>query len=370
MRFAAGLLLCVVAACQPQQQASLSVEQAKQITTEFKGQSFVAPPRTVADITAVLDQYKPDPAKVAANRAAADRQPPEGLSGLEAARFYYDRGMAARELGRLPQQLADFRRAAERVPSGTSETGVIRLMLQTAEFGSGNLGKAIQIAEERARSEPAGTRGINIATFAQLVSYNVARGSLEDADRWLAQTQQLYREAQTWPNTQGVRSMWQYFTGSAEAHLLLARGHPDQAETRLRAGVAAVDAGLATYSGWNVQGRNQVSRETVESIRDGAIRQHAGALRDQGRLVEAEVEGRRALTNTLRRLGRYNIQTADRLNDLARTLLDQGRFADAERLARAAIDVGVTIEARGSWNMAQAREVLSSALVAEARWAR
>src|SRR5215470_16469158 len=124
MRYAAGLFLCVVASgCQPGGQASLSVDQAKQITAEFKGQSFVAPPRTVADITAVLDQYQPDPAKVAAVRATADRQPPPGLAGLEAARFYYDRGMAARERGRLPQQLADLRRAAELAPSGTSETG-------------------------------------------------------------------------------------------------------------------------------------------------------------------------------------------------------------------------------------------------------
>jgi CHAT domain-containing protein len=118
-----------------------------------------------------------------------------------------------------------------------------------------------------------------------------------------------------------------------------------------------------------VQGRNQVSRETVQAIRDGAIKQLAAALREQGRLVEAEIEGRRALIDTLGRLGRYNAQTADRLDDLARTILDQGRFGDAERLARAAIDIGVTIEARGSWGMAEAREALSSALVAQARWA-
>src|SRR5581483_2449464 len=40
--------------------------------------SFVPPPRTIDDITAILDRQKPDPAKLAANRAIADAQPPAG----------------------------------------------------------------------------------------------------------------------------------------------------------------------------------------------------------------------------------------------------------------------------------------------------
>ena len=42
--------------------------------------SFVAPPRTIADITAILDQEKPDPKVAAKLRAEADATPPAGAS--------------------------------------------------------------------------------------------------------------------------------------------------------------------------------------------------------------------------------------------------------------------------------------------------
>ena len=41
---------------------------------------FVAPPRTIADITAFLDQEKPDPAKRAKTEADAEAEPPAGAS--------------------------------------------------------------------------------------------------------------------------------------------------------------------------------------------------------------------------------------------------------------------------------------------------
>ena len=38
--------------------------------------TFVAPPRSIADITAILDQEKPDPAKRAKREADANAEPP------------------------------------------------------------------------------------------------------------------------------------------------------------------------------------------------------------------------------------------------------------------------------------------------------
>ena len=56
--------------------------------------AFVAPPRTIADITAILDSEKPDEAKIAARKAAADVAPPQNVSAAKLAQFYYDRGNA------------------------------------------------------------------------------------------------------------------------------------------------------------------------------------------------------------------------------------------------------------------------------------
>jgi len=91
----------------------VSLEDARKITSSEEAQSLVLPPRTIADITAVLDREKPDPAKVAAARAVADKAPPAGLDGAAAARFYFDRGTSAGELGRSAQELADYRKAVE-----------------------------------------------------------------------------------------------------------------------------------------------------------------------------------------------------------------------------------------------------------------
>src|SRR5258708_21524898 len=72
--------------------------------------TFVAPPRTIADITAILDSEKPDAAKIAARKAAADAPPPpppSDASPSKLAQFYYDRGNARALLARNKDALAD-----------------------------------------------------------------------------------------------------------------------------------------------------------------------------------------------------------------------------------------------------------------------
>src|SRR6267378_4751093 len=58
---------------------------------------FVAPPRTIADITAVLDNEKPDPAMLAKLKADADSELGKQSSLAD---FYLDRGTARSLLGR------------------------------------------------------------------------------------------------------------------------------------------------------------------------------------------------------------------------------------------------------------------------------
>ncbi|HYS88206.1 MAG TPA: hypothetical protein VEN78_24880, partial [Bradyrhizobium sp.] len=69
--------------------------------------SLVAPPRTVSDIAAILDQQKPDAARIAELTATADAAVPKGLKGLELADFYYGRGQARSLLGRSDDAVAD-----------------------------------------------------------------------------------------------------------------------------------------------------------------------------------------------------------------------------------------------------------------------
>jgi hypothetical protein len=60
--------------------------------------SFVPPPHTIANIAAILDQEKPDPAKANQRKADADAQPPAGAANAALVQFYCKRGQSAREL--------------------------------------------------------------------------------------------------------------------------------------------------------------------------------------------------------------------------------------------------------------------------------
>ena len=69
--------------------------------------SLVAPPRTISDVAAILDQQKPDAGKVAELTATADAPVPDGLKGLALGEFYYKRAQARSLLGRSDEALAD-----------------------------------------------------------------------------------------------------------------------------------------------------------------------------------------------------------------------------------------------------------------------
>ncbi len=74
---------------------------------------FVAPPRTITDITAILDAEKPDPALLEKLKTAADAAPPAGGARRDLAWFYYTRGNARAQLGRLNDATEDGNKAME-----------------------------------------------------------------------------------------------------------------------------------------------------------------------------------------------------------------------------------------------------------------
>jgi len=88
---------------------------------------FVPPPRTITDITAVLDKEKPDPKAVEAMKAQADAEPARGASGLALAHFYYDRGNARLTLGRVGDALDDTQAA---LPLAQSDPQFVKRLRQ------------------------------------------------------------------------------------------------------------------------------------------------------------------------------------------------------------------------------------------------
>ena len=63
----------------------------------------------------------------------------------------------------------------------------------------------------------------------------------------------------------------------------------------------------------------------------------------QGRLAEAEVDARGVLLSRLKAQGKYNPLTTRYVMGLAGILVEQGRYADAEKLIRSALDIQRTV---------------------------
>ena len=63
----------------------------------------------------------------------------------------------------------------------------------------------------------------------------------------------------------------------------------------------------------------------------------------QGRLAEAEVDLRRALQSQLKAQGKYNPRTVAFVRGLANVLVEEGRYEEAEKLTRIALDIQRTL---------------------------
>ena len=347
----AGILL--LSGCQ----SAMSVEEAKQVTAQFAGGSFVPPPRTINDITAILDQQKlGDPEAAARARAQADQPPPPTTNAATLAEFYYQRGLAAREIGRARQELDDLTKALELAGRGGSiDYHDIAWELAVAEIFSGNFSRATAILQQTIAATPRQRRGALIRVYAMLSRLNAAAGDFEAAEAARHQLLSILDESRRWQNLRSEQiAFWNGSAADTEGRLAELRGRFAEAEAFYR---QAVD--------WLV--RDPVaSKSPAVDTRTARI---AAALVPQGRLLEAENEARRALLGALGKRGRYSTHTAFILKFLIHVISEQGRFAEAETLARAAIDIyQKTGSSSDSLLLAAARGELAGALGAQGRW--
>lgn len=330
-------------------QTVMPLEEARRVTASFAGRPFVPPPRTVHDVIALLDQFpqvKTDAAKKA--RALVDQPPPVSSDPDRLAGFYHQRALAARELGRFRQELADLERAA-----GYSRTLPILDNLSNAQLSIGNLAAARAIREEMLGFA---TPGFRLSSHALLARILTIQNDFVAADEALYHAQKLLRESRGWQNAlpESVAS-WEALVANALAGLYEARGHLDDAEPLYRKAIAVLEADPKWSKDPWVE---------VEVLRLAYL------FVRQGRLLEAESEARKALLSVLRKRGRDYTVTATALRVLARTVGEQGRYAEAEMLARAGLriltDAGAPADSVAT---GLARAELAAALVGQRRWA-
>jgi CHAT domain-containing protein len=345
-----------LAACQSPQQAAAP---AAAPTASFEPGTpvFVAPPRTVNDLIDILEREQPDPAKVAERIRVADGAVPDDLAPAERADRLYRRSVAAKQLGRMAQRLADMQAAVAAAEQGNvGANDMRRLYLRQLDDAYGQSGLRLERLEvlnrELALSEQANLVNGQIATLRSRIGTFTALGRDDEATRDFERMRAI-RTNLGKMSPRGQADVGRMFAG-AEAQLLRARGRYRDAEPLQRKAVQQAEAMLSPAEPTPLD----------LQLRDEEIRVYAIVLRQLGRTAESEAEARRSLSNVLRRIGKDSTEAAYAVSVLARTVLVQGRIADAERLNRAAVDILERIgHGPGSLDLALARSDLAEVLV-------
>ena len=307
-------------------QSTMSIDEARRVTADFAGRSFVPPPRTVAEATAILEQDR-GVDLVAHARTLVDQPPPDTTDRDRLADFYFQRGRAAGAVGRIPQWIDDLSRAAEYARRMDLRMDILN-HLANAHWGGGNLRRAIDIRQQMAAMRGAGLEGWPIPNQAKLARLYVMTGDLKAAGAAMRESARVLEESKRW---QGVDAydiaFWHAAVAMARGSVLEARGRFDEAERFYRESIAE----LAADAKWSCE-NSRARWCTRHPYRDGQVAQPtqlALLLIRDGRLLEAESEARKALLEMMSKWGRNTTGTASIVRVLARAIAEQGRYAEA-----------------------------------------
>ncbi|MFM8761125.1 MAG: hypothetical protein ACKOD7_06255, partial [Polynucleobacter victoriensis] len=294
--------LCTLLACSIAigQDATHSKEVAEQEARVPK------PPRSVADVFKLLDQYQPEPQRIKRIISEADASPQVGLSERELCLFYQNRSLAATTLGRLKQAEDDAIKAIEY--TSKDDKNLISDSYSAASAAAMGAGQPLQSIEYMQRGldlmkqirEP--TAGFLLGASRNQLSAYFALGDTEGAEKANAQLSAAFAEVQSykkgWPEwqyhwTQNYRvGRGVYFLGigkplEAEYEFLRANEAVENQKTRLESG---------EFSG---SSRRPQQAATIAANREQILRLLGRATLGQGKPSLAEYYYREALKISL-----------------------------------------------------------------------
>jgi CHAT domain-containing protein len=309
---------------------------------------FVAPPRTITDITAILDSEKPDPAKIAAIKAAADVPVPSKVSKIELARFYYKRGSSRSQLGRLAEAIDDANKAIE-AGRGAADPNLMGRITQFAAIeysAAGDPKKSLEFFQQMLRAAgEKGARGYTFNSTRNLARILVQMGDIAQAEAYLNRSLKLIHEARTsglpgWRRSYAEKGQnWEAEVEYARGLIFEARGQYREAENSYRLAEIRKRASIQAM----LRIPNAPNESEIYTAADVLVMRTGWMKAKQGRLAEAEADVRRALLARLKDQGKYSPTTPAFIMGLASVLVEQGRYSEAEKLVREALDISKTL---------------------------
>lgn len=298
---------------------------------------LVAPPRTISDITAILDQQKPDVAKIAELTATADAPVPTGLKGAQLADFHYKRAQARVLLGRSEDSLADAEIAVANM-QGVDYADVGSryeqiLFQRLREAGQHKRANAL-ITKQLAAFANQG-KGRLFSLNCMLTVGQIRNGDVNAAESYAARNRALLNEARKWPNFSTYGANWQATVEECNARVAEARGRYPDAESGFHNAALLYTAAVKTLPQW----QSKPPEGTIERQADWMLALEGRVKVKLGRVGEGEADVRRALLSRLSKSGKFHTDTAGVLGVLVYVIQEQGRYQEAEQLQRQVIDI-------------------------------
>jgi CHAT domain-containing protein len=310
---------------------------------------FVAPPRTITDITAILDSEKPDLKMIEELKADADSNPTGKESREDLAQFYFDRANARAQLGRLADSIADANKSIE-IGRGAVTPNMMGRLVQLAALqylAAGDPKKAFELYQRQLRevATQKGAGGYQFGANRSIAGILIQMGDVAQAEAYIRRSQPYIQEVRT-SGHPAKRASYNIYGQNWEAEIELGRANIFEARGQFRDAEACYKlaeqrkrAAIKPILG----SENPPSESVMLAAVDATVLSQARMKARQGRLAEAEVDARRALLARLKDQGKYNPTTPRYIIGLASILVEEGRYTEAEQLARVCLDINRTV---------------------------
>jgi CHAT domain-containing protein len=321
----------------------MSLDEALRTNISVRGKSFVPPPRNIDDIYEVIvSESRKDGSMLKDWAKIFQKKLPNSSSNNERVDFYVERARAALQLGLCDKCIEDIEKAYALTMPEKFDPRIINIWAN-CELNVQNYSKAIELysilIERRKRKyEP----------YAQLAYIYALTGSFDDAERVRNEALTRFRNRDIKLNDYD-----KVFKARLDYHVLNMKAKYKAAEPIMLQAIAAASSVTPYRPGW-------VQTERIRLIRN---------LIDQNRFIEAELEARRTIEESIRFMGTESVHLMSATTAFANVLLAQGRFTEAEKIAAASIqgyqqaDLPVTF---GWWS--RSIETYCQALVAKGKY--
>lgn len=339
------------------------------------------PPRSIEDVLRAIDKSKPfEDAALAKTLVSTPIPDTQDLDTLR--KFYFDRATAHEALGQIPLAIEDRRMLVGKLIISHRNLQIADfLALAELEANAGSVVRALKAAEAANALVGPGNNGPAVATDRLLVVVHAQLGDFESAEHYLRDAAAALTLTRMGPKA-APADRYKYMENDlliSSGYLLNRQGRFAEAEQKYRTAhqyfVAHVEVLAKTSNSTlgsdrgNQPGSNAALRPTLIRLEQSQIGLSTSLL-NQGKFVDAEIYARESIDMSLRYAGRNSLNVAAGLNQLAIVLSEQGRSAEAVLIAKAAIktyeECGVT---SSSLSLVRSRKALASALVADKKYA-